>query len=157
MKKCLIIIFIGLLSCTSMPKKYERVESYFILDFSKYNDLGFLFTPGDYNGEYKAIGNISYKYIPAAELIKKPEIDNTNYKYVKCRIDTSSKIVIEKLNFEEIMDTIYKNVKAKGADAILYLKIEPESEAYSFKNLTDVTVEGINISGFAIKREGPVR
>jgi hypothetical protein len=45
-------VFVILLSCTKYLTKTPKIDNFAKLDFTKYTEKGFLFSPYQYNGDY---------------------------------------------------------------------------------------------------------
>lgn len=135
MKRFLFLI-IGiclLYSCNTIdyiPKK----TAVFDVDFTKYASKGFLITPHEYTGNYESIGLITYKTSPKAKF-------NTSDWY------------IDQISLNETIDSVYNICIKKGADALIDFKFEWFDTQYNKQVIQPVTIPGIRISGFAIKRK----
>ena len=117
-----------------------------MLDFTKYAENGFLFTPNGYIGDYESIGIIQAVFMPSATLkaLKKKTSEGmvtVKHYWKKEKIETS-----------EVLDTIYDMAKNMGANAIINFKIEKISEAYNLNTYYPVVIYGFAVEGFAIKR-----
>lgn len=159
MKKIAIVSFALLLmaSCSVQMQELTKIEGYSIMnkiDFRKYSDKGFLITPEKYSGEYHAIGMIDFLRMPGAVYVKRTKLDENN-KPVKADFghpaETEKNWVPENINMDVVLEELYKQCVALGADAIINFNIEPNSVLHG--GITNpVTVEGVRITGFAIKR-----
>ncbi|MEL7832449.1 hypothetical protein [Fodinibius sp. Rm-B-1B1-1] len=113
-------------------------------DFSEYTEDGFLFTPEAYNGDYQSIGLITVTQWPAVRKMTRrvPSPDSPNgYKTVE-------EFYPDDIDVEKAIDEIYKVANNMGADAITRFDVTPTSRMNG-----TLTVQGVEISGFAIKRK----
>ena len=141
-----LILFIGIFTTVacSGPQTVARDEVINVTgyDFSKYTDQGFLITPEQYNGKYQSIGLITVTQWPAVRKTTRrvPKPEGGGYQTVE-------EFFPEDINVERAIDEIYKVANNMGADAITRFDVTPTSR----KN-GSLTVQGVEISGFAIKR-----
>lgn len=148
-KEMRIIILLLLLSfitstCTG-PQTVARDEVINVTgyDFSEYTDQGFLITPEQYLEDYQSIGLITVTQWPAVNKSVRsvPNSDGTGYRKVE-------EFHSENINVEKAIDEIYKVATNMGADAITRFDVTPTSRMNG-----TLRVQGVEISGFAIKRE----
>ena len=159
MKKLLFVLFIGVLlsSCVTIyVNELPHYEKTFMMDFSEFAKKDFHFTTDIYRGKYISYGFISAKLFPEVKMISRMDED-VNYdenKYMK--IDNW---LIEKVVYKDILQKIYKQSTALGADAFVDFKIRStkhpkynsESGKVYHSNLF-IYGDGFIISGLAIKR-----
>lgn len=133
----LVISAIFLQSC--LPKQSAVIpakEDYFLQDFRKYTQRGFLFTPYEYEGEYESIGAIRIEVGPEMKLFRdKGQKGHGTYKIEK-DVDPS-----------EVIEKAYRLASGMGADALIDFIVTTEEEQF-FGGSRKVYI----ISGFAIKR-----
>jgi len=138
-----------LLSCAGNLNEIPKYTSVSAISFTKYTENGFLITSEPYLEEYQSIGMINVEFrVPATrEKIEKNEKDSEE-SYTKYYWD-----VDELSNYqEEIIDLAYDAAIKMGANAIMNFKIKPSEKTY--QNGTEiVTIPGVQIYGFAIKRK----
>lgn len=145
-------------SCTFQMKEITKIQGYTIMnkiDFRKYSDKGFLITPEKYSGEYHAVGMIDFIKMPGAVYVKRTRLDDNN-KPVTPEFGHPAEIdknwVPENINMDAVLEDLYKQCVALGADAIINFNLETNSVLHG--GITNpVTIEGVRITGFAIKRE----
>ncbi|MDR8390767.1 hypothetical protein NC796_06445 [Aliifodinibius sp. S!AR15-10] len=113
-------------------------------DFSKYTDQGFLITPEQYLEEYQSIGLITVTQWPAVNKTIRRVRDPDGSGYVN-----REEFHAEDINVEKAIDEIHKVATDMGADAITRFDVTPTSRMNG-----TLRVQGVEISGFAIKREG---
>ena len=65
-----LILFIILLNCAYPPSHVSETILLTEIDFRAFTSEGFLFTPGEYNGDYEAIGVVSIDYYPEANIVE---------------------------------------------------------------------------------------
>ncbi|MDD3467763.1 MAG: hypothetical protein PHE67_11505 [Campylobacterales bacterium] len=129
-----VFIFSG---CT-MVKHIEKEEKVAYIDFSKYEQQGFLITTGFYGGEYNSLG-----------LIRISEYQELNMLYSQ---DKQMHVWYGKpVDISSLLDKAYKEAIAKGADGITDFKIIIDIKNKSPNGMA-VGVEGVVISGLLIKR-----
>lgn len=144
-------------SCTVQMKEITKIQGYTIMnkiDFRKYSDKGFLITPEKYSGEYHAVGMIDFIKMPGAVYVKRTRLDDNN-KPVTPEFGHPAEIdknwVPENINMDAVLEDLYKQCVALGADAIINFNLETNSVLHG--GITNpVTIEGVRITGFAIKR-----
>jgi hypothetical protein len=148
MKNGLPVLLVFILSaCTTTLNLIPTETSYFGIDFRKYTSEGFLITPEKYLGEYESIGVVKYVIVPGAEykvLNKVTYSDGTT--------QSIQKWVVNQITLSQGLDSLYHLSKAMGADAIVNFSSNTTQRNYqSIAN--PVTLEGYELSGFAIKRK----
>jgi hypothetical protein len=144
-------------SCSVQMKELTKIEGYTIMnkiDFRKYSDKGFLITPEKYSGDYHAIGIIDFIKMPGAVYVKRTKLDENN-KPVTPEFGHPAEVeknwVPENINMDAVLEELYKQCVALGADAIVNFNVESNSVLHG--GITNpVTIEGVRITGFAIKR-----
>ena len=154
MKKILLIPLLLILfaTCAEPP---DLIQEKFIVtgyDFTKYSDKGFLFTPNEYNGEYQSMGLIQLTYMPEAKLVT-VYVSSLNSEGKPITIK-KKKWKIDPLNVDKVIEDIYNLCMTMGANALTQMDIEPYSENHAQGTTKPITITGIKISGFAIKRLG---
>jgi hypothetical protein len=154
MKKITTIILLVLI-CFSCSVELKNINSYSILtkiDFRKYSDAGFLITPEKYIGEYKSIGIIDFVNMPGATYKLPINVDKNGKPIVQEFGHAPGKQwQIDEMNMNDALEKLYQQCIALGADAIINFKLEPNS-VYHGGVSNPVTIEGVRITGFAIKR-----
>ncbi len=144
----LFIAIFFLISCETV-KFIPKSTSVEIIDFKKYLNKNFLITPYDYKGDYESIGMIHATLMPSANLIsmkKYSEVTSDTMVVYQWKTDT--------IKTSEALDTIYSKAVQMGADAIIDLSINSNRETYNIGSSKEITIFGIIVDGFAIKRKG---
>ena len=143
MKYLSLVVLLLILSCTSiipppalMPEKLAVTG----IDFTKYTNMGFLFTIDTYSGEYESIGVIELDYMPQANYIKREGEAQTIH----------TMVIQKKIDLSKAMDKIYDICVAMGADALTQMDFEYYQSLYPE---TYYNLDGMKLSGFAIKRK----
>ena len=97
MKKLLLILSIFLfVGCVTAPKRIPEVMIIMNVDFTKYSQKEFLFTPDSYTGDYESKGLITLTFYPEANKITtKMQIKNNTDEYEK---RTEIRLVVDKIN-----------------------------------------------------------
>ena len=149
----IILSLIMLISCSQL-KYVPKFEHIFVLDFTKYNDLGFLITPESYNGKYESIGLLHFIFRPEANLIT-IEIDiplsESMQKETGGKYKTIKKHwVMGEFNQQLILDIAYEESVKFGGDAVINFIIYPNDKAYNTS--PPLIIPGIEVHGFIIKR-----
>jgi hypothetical protein len=148
MKRIIKIILISfciiLLSCASREVfKIDKELTHLEVDFNKYIQKNFIFTPNEYKGTYTPLGIVHYKLRGGAELIE-----------IEKRRSTPLVWVNENIHPNDIFVTAYQRALEMGADAVMQLKIQYDMEKYATGHgLETIYLPVIEISGVAIKRQ----
>ena len=142
---CFIVLAALSLSCAG-PQTVARKEVFDVkaFDFSKYTDQGFLITPEEYLDDYQSIGIITVTQWPAVhKQDRRVQAPNSpdGYKLVE-------EYFSETIDVKKTVEKIYQEAKAMGADAITNFKVTSTSRQNG-----NLRVQGVEISGFAIKRK----
>jgi hypothetical protein len=126
-------------------------------DFTRYTQKGFLFTPETYNGNYEAVGLLSAKLTP--ELKDTPPVGVLNKSYGDYGMVVNGKMYyilkmgpttcyLKEFKTETVIQSLYEEAAKMGADAIINFKI-----SYFPSIANGITISGVEVSGFAIKRK----
>ena len=147
----IIVLTLMFSSCAELPIifRIEPEEYLFGIDFRKYSEEGFLFTPEKYTGEYMSIGLIDYRVLPGADYVFSQTLSNVS----KGTPSYANQYTWqqETIKISQVMDSIYIITKSMGADALVNFSLDVESKDHTgIKNPT--TIKGYRITGFAIKR-----
>lgn len=153
----MMVVFVILLSCTRTLNRTYEIYNFTKLDFTKYTEKGFLFSPYQYNGDYEAIGIINYKFVPSAEFVESKEEFELMYEKgnrIGDKKDSYKMFWLENsYNLYDLLDSIYYWSTSKGANAIVDLKLNVTSEYFGYGYINPITIKGVEITGFAIKRK----
>ena len=137
----MLLILSPLLGCMEV-KLIPAREEFTGIDFRPYAEKDFLITPYAYAGKFTTIAMINYTNMPEARLISIPLADGS----------TSKKWIIGEVETQIALDSIYAKCIEMGANALMDFKIISNPESYS--NIANpVTIEGLQITGIAIRRE----
>jgi hypothetical protein len=134
-----------LASCTSLQVIF-RESSFYAMDLTKYTALGFLISPESYTGEYESIGIVKYTIVPGAVYKKVPKYYSDGSK------GFTEEWVIDKVELTTGLDSLYAISKRMGANAIINFTAITLPRSYQ-GILNPVTLEGYELTGFAIKRK----
>lgn len=122
MKKITIALMaaVALCGCSVQQAAMEtkRITIVNFLDFQKYEEEGFFISSTPYVGEYKNIGEVEVGIIPAKGNYKIPSELNPEW----YRIEYKE----EDIDSNEALAIIVKEAKAKGADALVNLRMTKE-------------------------------
>lgn len=147
----LLIVIPFIAGCsTGNIYKLKESKSVYELDFLKYSKKGFLYTPFEYRGDYEAISVIYLEFYPGYERIVTSTQSHGGGSTFANRDLTWIKTDV---SIVEMLDSAYTLAKRKGANAIVDLKINEEEKEYDLGREGILTVRGISIRGFAIKRK----
>ncbi len=145
-----IVLFVLLLTSgcassniTSIPPAVE-VSGF---DLRPFSERGFLFTPTTYSGEFDAIGIVNVTIWPGAEkkeVRRKSITRNTSTR----RKATETIWVIDEIDSNDALERAFQEATALGADALINFAVQSRT-----RNVAGTTLNGIEISGFAIKRK----
>lgn len=142
MKNLLLLFTCAVLaSCSVLKEKPMEVYSQ-IIDYSRYEEHGFLVSPDPYPGEFKSVGEIFLTVIPAnvKKAVDRDENGATAYRVVK-----------ETMSYQELADLAVEYAARQNGDALVNFKINPVTE-YD-KTLGITYVSHYTVSGFCIKRK----
>lgn len=145
-KFILIAIAVLILNgCATTKLKFIPAEEYFVgIDFRPYTEQGFLFTPEKYLDEYESIGLVDLVSIPEANYVPLQQFSDGS---------TLSKWQINEININDVLRKYYEMAIEMGADGIMNFRLEKVTRRYTIGVESPITIEGISISGFAIKRK----
>lgn len=163
MKKILFLFSIFLLISCAVKQQLAYIPKSVIinnLDFRKYTQRGFLFTPDKYLGEYSTVGMISY-VSKAGATQKFEQMPNPYYnkKYGNAEFVMGTSWTIDPIYTDVGIDSIYNYCSKLGADALVELIITyNEKEFIGFPSTTfygekSIMLPEITIFGVAIKRK----
>lgn len=146
MKKLIFIAITTLLfaSCTTVKTITESRELVFI-DYGKYTDKGFLFSPYIYNGEFESVGPVEYTYSPGAQLKEATEPDINNYPI------KTKRWVYDNFDIYKAIDDVYNECVKMKADALIETKITTVTQSFPYAPPAIIPV--VKITGFAIRRK----
>ena len=144
--KYLIPLVALLTGCAAPPSIIpERITASGI-DFSAYASEGFLFTPNKYGGDYESIGLVQISYTPKAVFVK------TEVRGINGQAFTRSSWMAEPIDTDKALQKLYELCLEMGADALTEMQIKNITERHAQRTIHPLTLSGIEISGFAIKR-----
>lgn len=138
MKKIIVmfVAIMALVGCAApqvIQQSEERVVVHF-MDFEKYEKEGFFISSTPYMMEYRNIGEITIVITPQTGNFKVPSELNPNWYTIETKFET--------IDYGEVLDIAVNEAKAKGADALVNLRIE---HSYTDR-------ERYKITGLCIKR-----
>jgi len=143
----IIILFSGCSSSTP-PLFFPETTTVSIADFTEYGDKGFLFSPNVYEGEYKSIGLIEFILYPEASKKKFTYEKEFKSKYMPETYTISKWIITDPVLSSDLVDMAYQKSVELGADALVSFDVNFVHK----KEFKDLTLTGIKVSGYAIKR-----
>jgi len=134
-----LVLTVLLAACGSPRMQYKRQTTLLGVDLTPYAENGFLITPEDYQGEYEAVGILSFEILPEMTRSKVEEqagqvADYTNWE-------------VGDLDTQDAVDSLYSRAQEMGADAIIRFKTEQFSE-----RIEGGVRIGVRARGFAIDR-----
>ncbi|MBT4035154.1 MAG: hypothetical protein HOE61_10435, partial [Candidatus Marinimicrobia bacterium] len=124
---CLFII----ISCTPAPEAFPEYIHLTGIDFSKYTEQGFLFTPDKYAGDYKSVGLIRLTHTPQAKLLDFQEILDIQRKdgintHIVVPPKAQKKWVISEVGIDSLLQSIHEECVLMGADAFTQMIFRTE-------------------------------
>jgi hypothetical protein len=137
MKKIVLLLLVIILCTSCQNFDLSKSVNVYVYDFTKYADKGFLFTPEAYNKDYSSMGMIYVQIYP--EVKSKYETSGFDQK--------TEEYIVGRVKASEAIEELYRSAKDMGADAVIRFLITPIT-----KKNGPMTIEGIEASGFAIKR-----
>ena len=156
MKKLILLSILLIVSGCFVPKRpvsiIKEESSFYAVDFTKYTETGFLFTPLKYEADYESIGLISFYFYPRAVSKKlsaaQKERSGTLFMY-EWRVDDIKKT-------DKILDEVYNKCIKMGANALTQMSISDAIKTYpnTGTQAPSLTIKGLKIEGYAIKRLG---
>lgn len=125
-------------ACTPSVQRFGPVTVVSGVDFSRYSQKGFLFSPDPYtSGAYDAVGLVSVVRYAGARYV--PDSSHAGPGYWQ----------FDPVDAQEVFDTMYARAAAMGANAVMRLEIRSvERPADPPRPATP----GVEIRGFAIRR-----
>lgn len=152
---CLIIIVSSGCEPLKTLEFIDRDEQLLTIDFRKYSNDNFLFTPEKFEGEYKSIGMVDYVLIPGAEYKYSGQKPNPYYSPNtpgSQRYIAYYEWVQDVITIQQALDSLFLKCQQMGADAVVNFAISVETRSYDgIKN--PIELKGVRLSGFAIKRQ----
>jgi len=149
----LLLVFVSLAfaACSPGPDLYEKKTTVAGYDFGDYTERGFLITPEGYEGAYQSIGTLRVTVWPAVERTDASQSgDETLSDPIGEDPVTGPRWrVVEPVDPQEVVDSLYVEAENMGADAILNFRTSVVREQVR----TDLTRIGIRAKGFGIQRE----
>jgi hypothetical protein len=156
-KSILFIIVVALSSCATSPfNRINPTEIVYGIDFSPFTQKGFLITPEKYAGSYESIGLINYEAFPGANYKEVEKSIENYYGSKKPVIFKENKWVVDSISLQDVLTKVYNICVEMGADALVNFDYEIIPTSYgSVPRAIDnpLTIYGIHISGYAIKRK----
>ena len=150
----LIVILMLCYGCVPTPRlllSWPKVESIVVVDYTKYSDQGFLFTPYEFSGSYEAVGPIHFSFKPKVQMVAETVKTGRNR-----RPKLHYRVEEEAIDTEVMLREIYLKTKAMGANAIVSFKWVL---SYKKRYLREYPPEWpkhhgyeLTASGFAIRR-----
>jgi len=146
-----LILLIGLVfmsNCTSINtlSKIDSFNDIRMIDFTEYSKKGFLITTEAYNGKYESIGIINCGARAAA---KKHTEETTLQRGGRTVRNYEWKI--EKIYIDSVLSLAYEQASKMGGDCIMNFRLTASDKTYE-DGFQMVTVPGVEINGFVIKR-----
>jgi hypothetical protein len=158
MRKLFVIITLSILfaGCGFLQTSLPHYEQNFLIDFRKYSSHDFLFSTGDFNGKYTSIGILTTDYFPEVKLKPRGEKGRN---YDKEKYMEVNNFLVEKINYDDVINKMYKEAESKGANAVINILVSREQHPYYIPNLKsyyDPYLQSLGygwvITGMAIKR-----
>jgi len=139
----ILLLSVIIASCGTISPM-EKSTSVTGMDFRPFTERGFFMTPEKYAGDYEPKGLIYVTLWPHVLKAGEPGLPGTAYK----RHSINRNWNIEELELEEALEEAYQVAIQMDADALVDMTAIPVSRRNG-----GIEVEGIEVSGFAIKRK----
>lgn len=148
MKTLLTAIVAAILfsSCASRPPVYRHVEIYGV-DYSRYANEGFYFSPYAYTKEYVPVGQYYLALVPGAKYL-----DECPSGKSECMAWETVGWVVDYAHVQHAVDSMYNLARAAGADALVDVKLSKVTVMPPDR--PGLILPIFEVSGFAIKRKG---
>lgn len=147
--KYLLIISITfplLLNACSYGSPVSKKIFFYGYDFTSYTEKGFLFTPEQYLGDYDAIGLLKLEIIPEVrQIFYGTRATEQGWETI---IGNTRQWQVKEISSKQLLDSLYNKAVSMGADAVVRFSLNSTSHYNG-----DVTFNGLEVSGFAIKRK----
>jgi hypothetical protein len=159
MKRLVLLLIVVALSTSAISQVKNTIyptEKKYTFNFTFFAQKGFLMTPEKYSGIYELIGIVSYEAFPGAEF--KLAERKVVKAYGMSDKPVTTKVydwVIDSIPLQSALTKIYDECIKMGADALVNFEYDFLSNSYGVVHGFDnpVTIYGIRMSGFAIKRK----
>lgn len=140
--KFAVVLVSVLMACAPRPDFIPGQISSYVVDFTPYVKKGFLITPEAYRGDYDGVGYIEISYRPPIRKTKVegPGVFGTMAEYEDITVE---------FNLGDALDAMYRQATDMGADAVMNFQMRSEKFLINMK-----FVDGLVLSGYAIKRKG---
>jgi len=145
--KILVIVAILLMTVACASSNIEFIPEETLIygiDFKKYSQQGFLFTPGEYGGDYTALGLLTFSVYPEAEKITSTVGQGANEREVE-------EWKVKEIDAANVIELAYQEAVKMGANGITHLNIHFHTKHYP-DGMQRVEVTGIKLDGLLIKR-----
>jgi uncharacterized protein YbjQ (UPF0145 family) len=145
-----LCIALAIAGCAPRMQHIPAVNAVVALDFTGYQQRGFLISPYEYSGDYESVGMISILVMPEAKLIRTPtgETDEWGHELTK------GEWVVAAVEVDTVIAELYEKAAGMGADAVVDFTVRKVTEEYPVDPARLLTVSGLEVTGFAIKRLG---
>lgn len=140
----LFVIAVLFISC-SATKPIERSELFSGIDFRKYTENNFFITPLEYTQPYEPIGLINFTMYPEVKDVPSTYSSSDGYILMD---SNGQRWFIGNIQTSDAVDKIYRYCTEMKADALMMFDVN-----VVYKNNGALSVPGLEISGFAIKRK----
>lgn len=134
----LCLLLAGLAACAGL-KYIPPSTSVTGIDFTAYTAQGFMITPEMYRGDYESVGVINVLMHAEGKLVTNPQNGVAEWQFSALRVD-------------DVVKEAHRRAVEMGADAIVNFSVKAAPGMVEM-----VTVPGVEVTGFAIKRTGTVR
>ena len=157
----------------------EKEDRLYVVDFTEFTEREFLFTPEKYGGDYKSIGLIDNSFFEELILFKKGTKEKVELSNIRNEIFEDADDFNRKYDWHNppistqlILRSVYNNCIKMGADAFVNLESSNVQKVITFGsyaqyvtlggktkpdpisiNPLTITINGLRITGFAIKRK----
>ena len=144
MKYALACVILFVISGCATPREPMTIPASTEIrgyDFREYDE--FLFTPGDYSGEYDAIGIVTFSVWPRAEYKDSLYFHDSGFN------ERRMMWAVGQVNTDNAIRTAHDRAVEMGADALTHFNIGTISRQLP----NGGSMDGIEVSGYAIDRK----
>jgi len=133
----------------SMTDRQEEIKT-FSIDFRKYAEAGFLFTPNEFLGEYQVKGIITAELHPEVKYQRFKQAEKSGFmvRYIYSQNELYTQTV-KNASMEELIDFIYNLSIEWGGDAFTQFETtmktaktdDSESTSYTYYSITGLVIK----------------
>ena len=143
-KRVFLFILCAMVTSCSIIKPRERVTNVLFLDYRPYLSTGFHISPDSYNQPHNTLGELVIEVYPALKESPTIFVDG---------IYSASRIIIENVTAEELLEIAVSHAKTLGANGLADLEVKVIYNTTYLKDGSEIrTVSHYEIKGLCIER-----